>query len=188
MKIIETQLEGILIIEPSVYSDNRGFFMETYRRDRYRSKGVTVDFVQDNFSFSVQGTLRGLHYQQSPHPQAKLVQVMDGEIFDVAVDIRRNSSTFGQWTGIHLSGENKRQFFIPEGFAHGFEVLSKTAMFTYKCSDFYAPECEKGIIWNDPEIGIEWTTAMPILSDRDKELPCLKDIDPLNIQIVEEEE
>jgi dTDP-4-dehydrorhamnose 3,5-epimerase len=184
MKIINTALDGVLIIEPSVYSDERGFFMETYMRDRYKAEGVTAEFVQDNLSYSVQGTLRGLHYQY-PHPQAKLVQVMDGEIFDIAVDIRRGSSTFGQWTGVQLSGENKRQFFIPEGFAHGFEVLSKTAIFTYKCSDFYAPECERGIVWNDPDIGIEWSTKNPILSERDNKLLYLKDIDPLILQDVD---
>lgn len=178
MKIINTALEGVLIIDPSVFSDNRGFFMETYNRDRYKAEGIAAEFVQDNFSFSVQGTLRGLHYQY-PHPQAKLVQVMDGEIYDIAVDIRHGSSTFGQWAGVRLSGEDKRQFFIPEGFAHGFEVLSKTAMFSYKCSEFYSPECEKGIIWNDPDIGVEWSMTEPILSDRDKKLPFLKDIDPL---------
>ena len=186
MKIIETKLNGVLIIEPAVYSDSRGFFMETYNRRRYQDLGLAADFVQDNFSFSVSGTLRGLHYQD-PHPQAKLVQVLDGEIFDVAVDIRKDSPTFGQWIGAHLSRENKRQFFIPEGFAHGFEVLSKTAMFTYKCSDFYAPECEKGVIWNDPDIGIEWATTSPILSDRDNKLPWLKNLDPINLQNVEGE-
>jgi len=184
MKIINTALDGVLIIEPSVYSDNRGFFMETYSRDRYKTEGIEVEFVQDNFSYSVQGTLRGLHYQHL-HPQAKLVQVMDGEIYDIAVDIRHGSSTFGQWTGVRLSGENKRQFFIPEGFAHGFEVLSKTAMFTYKCSEFYSPECEKGIVWNDPDIGVEWSMTEPILSDRDKKLPFLKDINPVILQDIE---
>jgi len=184
MKVINTALDGVLIIEPSVFPDNRGFFMETYNRDRYKAEGITTNFVQDNFSYSVQGTLRGLHYQ-FPHSQAKLVQVLDGEIFDVAVDIRTGSSTFGQWAGVKLSGENKRQFFIQEGFAHGFAVLSKTAMFTYKCSDFYSPESEKGVIWNDPDIGIEWPVTQPILSDRDKKLMFLKDIDQIDLQAVE---
>ncbi|MBW1892781.1 MAG: dTDP-4-dehydrorhamnose 3,5-epimerase [Deltaproteobacteria bacterium] len=184
MKVFSTALDGVLIIEPSVFPDNRGFFMETYNRDRYKAEGIETDFVQDNFSYSVQGTLRGLHYQ-FPHSQAKLVQVLDGAIFDVAVDIRRGSSTFGQWTGAQLSGENKRQFLIPEGFAHGFAVLSKTAMFTYKCSDFYSPECEKGVIWNDPDIGIEWPVTQPILSDRDKKLLFLKNIDQEYLPIVE---
>jgi len=184
MKIINTKLDGVLIIDPSVYSDKRGFFMETYNRDRYKAEGIAEEFVQDNFSYSVQGTLRGLHYQY-PHAQAKLVQVMDGEIYDIAVDIRQGSPSFGQWTGVRLSGENKRQFFIPEGFAHGFEVLSKTVMFTYKCSEFYFPECEKGIIWNDPDIGVEWSMTEPILSDRDKKLPFLKDIDPVILQDIE---
>ena len=158
--------------------------METYNRDRYKAEGIETDFVQDNFSYSVQGTLRGLHYQFL-HSQAKLVQVLDGEIFDVAVDIRCGSSTFGQWTGVQLSGENKRQFLIPKGFAHGFAVLSKTAMFTYKCSEFYSPECEKGIVWNDPDIGVEWSTTEPILSDRDKKLPFLKGIDPVILKDIE---
>ncbi len=158
--------------------------METYNRDRYKAEGIETDFVQDNFSYSVQGTLRGLHYQ-FPHSQTKLVQVLDGEIFDVAVDIKRGSSTFGQWTGVQLSGENKRQFLIPEGFAHGFAVLSKTAMFTYKCSDFYSPECEKGIMWNDPDIGIEWPVTQPILSERDNKLSFLKDTDSKYLPVVE---
>ena len=175
MKVHQTALEGVLILEPSVFHDSRGFFMETYNQARYKAAGIDTDFVQDNISYSIQGTLRGLHYQ-SPHPQAKLVQVMDGEIFDVAVDIRPDSATFGQWAGLHLSGENKRQFFIPEGFAHGFVVLSKTTIFSYKCSDFYSPESEGGIIWNDPDIRIDWPVDNPLLSDRDRSLPALKEI------------
>ena len=146
MKTQKTELDGVLIIEPNVFEDQRGYFFETYNQDRYHEIGIKSDFVQDNLSFSVKGTLRGLHYQH-PNDQAKLVQVILGEVFDVAVDIRRGSATFGKWIGQHLSNDNKLQIFVPEGFAHGFCVLSDTALFHYKCSDFYAPECEGGILW-----------------------------------------
>jgi len=172
MKVFETSLESVLLVEPVVFEDKRGFFVETYRRDRYRALGIPCDFVQDNLSCSVKGTLRGLHYQY-PHPQAKLVQVIQGTIFDVAVDIRRGSPQFGKWTGVELSGLNKRQLYIPEGFAHGFYVLSETALFTYKCGDFYAPECEGGVLWSDPTIGIRWPGGAPILSDKDSRYPLL---------------
>jgi dTDP-4-dehydrorhamnose 3,5-epimerase len=167
MQIIETSLPGVKIIEPDVFGDRRGFFLESYHRKRYREGGVSSDFVQDNLSFSRRGTLRGLHYQL-PHEQAKLVQVLQGEVFDVAVDIRRGSPTFGQWTGARLSAENKRQLFIPEGFAHGFCVLSETALFLYKCSDFYHPECEGGVLWCDPHLGIDWPIEDPVLSEKDR--------------------
>ena len=172
MNIITTQLDGVIIIEPEVFRDNRGFFMETYSRDRYKEAGVVCDFVQDNLSYSMKGTLRGLHFQIK-RPQAKLVQVVTGEIFDVAVDIRPGSSTFGKWAGVYLSEENRRQLFIPEGFAHGFCVISETAYFLYKCSDFYFQHDEGGIIWSDPDIGIDWPVKDPIISEKDKQLPRL---------------
>jgi len=175
LKIIETDLEGVFIIEPDVFEDSRGFFMETYHKQRYRDSDIDSVFVQDNLSSSVWGTLRGLHYQH-PHAQAKIVQVILGEIFDVVVDIRRGSPTFGQWDGIHLSDKNKRQLFISGGFAHGFCVLSETAYFSYKCTDFYSPDDEGGIKWSDPDIGIEWPVKDPILSHKDNQYPFLKDI------------
>ena len=153
MKILETTLAGLLIIEPAVYGDSRGFFTETFQTNRYAEAGIRAPFVQDNLSRSVKHTLRGLHFQIA-RPQGKLVQVVDGEIFDVAVDIRSESPTFGKWEGVLLSGENLRQLYIPEGFAHGFCVLSDTALFSYKCTDFYAPGDEGGICWDDPELGI----------------------------------
>lgn len=172
MNIIKTSLEGILIIEPNVFEDKRGFFMETYNRNRYNEFGIDATFVQDNLSYSLKNTVRGLHYQIE-HPQAKLVQVISGEIFDVAVDIRLGSPTFGKWTGIRLSSENRRQVFIPEGFAHGFCVLSEFAIFHYKCSDFYMPNDEGGIIWSDPDIGIKWPVEKPIVSEKDKQFQKL---------------
>ena len=171
MKLIETGIPGLVVIEPAVYGDDRGFFMETYHRERYIGNGIPSEFVQDNFSYSVKGTLRGLHFQL-PNAQAKLVQVLKGEIFDVAVDIRRGSPTFGKWVGVTLSDANCRQLYIPEGFAHGFAVLSDIVMFTYKCSDFYAPDSEKGIIWNDSDVGIDWPVDDPILSAKDQGFTC----------------
>jgi dTDP-4-dehydrorhamnose 3,5-epimerase len=177
MKVIPTKLKEVLIIEPDVFQDNRGFFMETYHQVRYSENGIDATFLQDNFSYSVQGTVRGLHYQ-FPKPQTKLVQVFTGEIFDVAVDIRKKSPSFGEWVGVHLSERNKRQLYIPEGFAHGFAVLSPIALFTYKCSDFYAPACEGGVMWNDPDLSIQWPLNQPILSEKDEGYCCLKDIEP----------
>lgn len=175
MKILSTPLDGVKIIEPVIFKDPRGAFMETYNEKKYKNNNIVSNFVQDNISFSTRNTLRGLHYQY-PHAQAKLVQVISGEIFDVAMDIRRNSKTFGQWTSVVLSEENNRQLFIPEGFAHGFCVLSETAVFMYKCGDFYSPECEGGIIWSDPNLGIKWPIDNPLLSEKDNEYSCLKDI------------
>jgi dTDP-4-dehydrorhamnose 3,5-epimerase len=175
MKIIATSLEGALIVEPAVFKDDRGFFMETYHQARYSTGGIRRTFVQDNLSYSVQGTLRGLHYQVK-HAQAKLIQVIKGEIFDVVVDIRPTSPTFGQWAGFHLSEQNQRQIFVPEGFAHGFCVLSPSAHCLYKCSDFYAPDDEGGILWSDPGIGIDWPVENPIISVKDKKYPLLKDV------------
>ncbi len=175
MKTQKTELDGVLIIEPDVFKDQRGYFVETYQRQRYTDAGINVDFVQDNLSFSKKGTLRGLHFQH-PHDQAKLVQVIQGEVFDVVADIRRESPTFGKWIGQYLSDENKLQIFVPEGFAHGFCVLSDTALFHYKCSDFYAPECEGGIRWSDPDVAIDWPLDSPIVSDKDAKFSCLRDI------------
>jgi dTDP-4-dehydrorhamnose 3,5-epimerase len=175
MKVVTTPLEGVLIIVPKVFEDNRGFFMEIHHQTRYQQAGINRVFVQDNFSYSVKNTLRGLHYQL-PHPQAKLIQVITGEIYDVAIDIRRGSSTFGKWTGVHLSEKNHRQIFIPEGFAHGFCVLSETAHVLYKCTGFYYPDDERGILWSDPNVGIDWPVADPFLSEKDQRYPNLSDI------------
>ncbi len=183
MKIIPTSLKGLLIVEPEVFQDSRGYFMETYHQDRYREYGIDPCFVQDNLSYSVQGTLRGLHYQIK-HAQAKLVQVISGEIYDVAVDIRSESETFGKWASVHLSGTNKRQFFIPEGFAHGFCVISETTLFSYKCSDVYSPQDEGGVLWSDPHIGIDWPVKNPIISKKDSQYPRLFDILPENLPIL----
>ncbi len=177
MKIIQTALDGVLVIEPRVFSDHRGYFLETYHRTRFRDAGIDAVFVQDNLSFSVRGTLRGLHFQVT-QPQAKLVQVITGEVFDVAVDIRPGSSSFGKWIGEHLSAENHRQIFIPPGFAHGFCVLSQTAHFLYKCSQFYAPQDEGGILWSDPDIGIHWPITDPIVSEKDAAYPGLLALKP----------
>ena len=186
MKVLETALPGVLILEPAVFEDQRGYFLETYHRQRYGEAGLDCSFVQDNLSHSVHGSLRGLHYQY-PHGQAKLVQVITGEVFDVAVDIRRGSPTFGQWIGEKLSDKNRRQMFIPEGFAHGFDVLSDMAIFMYKCSDFYAPGSERGILWSDPDLGIEWPAGRPLLSEKDSKYPCLKDILEENLPVFKDQ-
>jgi len=177
MNVIPTSLDGVFIIEPKVFRDQRGFFLETYHREKYRAFGIDRVFVQDNLSYSAKGTLRGLHYQITK-PQAKLVQVMRGEVFDVAVDIRPGSPDFGKWTGVYLSDSNCRQLFISEGFAHGFCVLSDEAVFCYKCSEFYAPEDEGGILWSDPDIGIEWLIQEPVISDKDARYPRLCERSP----------
>jgi dTDP-4-dehydrorhamnose 3,5-epimerase len=175
MNVIETNLPGVLIMEPKVFGDSRGFFQETWQQRRYEEIGIREQFVQDNLSFSTYGVLRGLHYQQ-PNTQGKLVSVVQGEVFDVVVDIRIGSPTFGQWTGIVLSGDNHRQLWVPPGFAHGFCVLSATTYFTYKCTDVYTPQAEGGIMWNDPDIGIEWPLKNIILSDKDQVYTRLKDV------------
>jgi dTDP-4-dehydrorhamnose 3,5-epimerase len=185
MKILPSSLPEILIIEPSVLQDERGFFMETYQQRRYTEAGIESIFVQDNLSRSVGGTLRGLHYQVK-HAQAKLIQVIEGTIFDVALDIRRGSPYFGQWTSVHLSDENKRQLFLPEGFAHGFCVLSESAQVVYKCTDFYAAEDEGGVLWSDPTLAIAWPISEPLLSEKDSQLPCLADIIPERLPVYEE--
>lgn len=175
MKRIETTLPEVVIIVPDVYRDERGFFLESYRIDKFEKLGIGVRFVQDNHSKSVKGTLRGLHFQY-PHGQGKLVRVTQGEVFDVAVDIRTKSPTFGKWFGTVLNTENMHHMYIPQGFAHGFCVLSDTAELHYKCTDLYVPACDRGILWNDPQIGIRWPVSEPILSKKDQNAPCLTDI------------
>ena len=168
MKRIDTDLPGVCILEPAVHGDERGFFMESYNAKTFLEAGIPHTFVQDNHSRSGRGVLRGLHYQLG-HAQAKLVRVVSGEVFDVAVDVRRGSPTFGKWTGVRLSEQNHRMFFVPEGFAHGFCVLSEVADFLYKCTDFYSPPDERGIIWNDPGVGIDWPLdgREPVISAKD---------------------
>lgn len=175
MKVTKFDIPGVLLIEPKVFEDERGFFMETFNAERYAENGMPGNFVQDNHSKSVKATLRGLHYQIE-RPQGKLVRATRGEVFDVAVDIRKGSPYFGKWVGVFLSEKNKHQFYIPEGFAHGFCVMSDTAEFQYKCTDFYAPEEERGICWNDPDINIDWPIKTPILSEKDMNHPLLANI------------
>ncbi len=175
MEFISTMLEDVLLIRPNVFRDQRGFFTETFRLNNFHQAGIRKPFVQDNLSKSVRNTLRGLHYQLV-RPQAKLVMVTSGEILDVAVDLRRSSSTFGKHVSYRLSDKNNEILYIPEGFAHGFFVLSETATFQYKCTDYYYPEGERGVRWNDPEIGITWPVDAPILSDKDKNLPLLSEM------------
>lgn len=176
MNVIQTDLRGVLIVEPIFHGDSRGFFVETYQKERYLQNGIEVDFVQDNLSYSKRGILRGLHYQY-PQAQDKLVQVLEGEILDVAVDIRKGSPTFGHAVTVHLSSDNKRQLFVPKGFAHGFCVLSEMALFSYKCSDFYNPKTEGGILWSDPDLKIDWPIPRPQLSEKDRSYPRLKAIE-----------
>jgi dTDP-4-dehydrorhamnose 3,5-epimerase len=177
MRRIETDIRGMCVLEPKLFSDERGFFLETYNESVFRSLGITESFVQDNHSCSVKGTLRGLHYQLK-HAQAKLCRVVRGEVMDVAVDIRRRSPTFGRYFALRLSAENKLQLYIPPGLAHGFLVLSDSAEFLYKCSDFYHPEDEYGIAWNDPEIGIPWPIKEPVLSVKDQQNLFLSAVPP----------
>jgi dTDP-4-dehydrorhamnose 3,5-epimerase len=174
MNVLRCELEGLLIIEPKVFGDARGFFMETWNQRRYAEAGLTLEFVQDNLSLSRRGILRGLHFQ-NPGAQGKLVAVLQGEVFDVAVDIRRASATFGRWHGLVLSAENKRQFFVPPGFAHGFVVLSETALFAYKCTEYYSPQHELTIAWNDPDIAVRWPVETPLLSEKDSRGLRLRD-------------
>jgi len=172
MRVIPTELPGVLIIEPQVFEDNRGFFFESYNAREFARHGIEDVFVQDNHSRSVRHTLRGLHYQ-APPGQAKLVRVVSGEVFDVAVDVRWGSPTFGRWVSVILSAENKRQLYIPAGFAHGFCVTSESADFLYKVTSYYSPPDERGIAWDDPDLAIPWPTTQPILSERDKHHPRL---------------
>ena len=176
MKISKTKLEGVVIIEPDVFGDNRGFFMESWNKKKMAEAGLDYDFVQDNHSKStVKGTLRGIHFQKGDKAQAKLVRCVKGAVLDVAVDLRRNSSTFKQWVGVELSEENKKQLLIPRGFGHGFVTLTDDVEFLYKADNYYAPEADAGIRWNDPDIGVEWGVENLILSEKDKKNPFLKD-------------
>lgn len=175
MRAIPTDLSGVIIIEPDVHHDARGFFLETYHLEKYRALGMDAPFVQDNHSRSTFGTIRGLHLQVR-RPQAKLIRVVEGEIYDVAVDVRRGSPTFGRWVGVKLSADQFRQCYIPAGFAHGFSVLSPAAQVEYKCTDVYDPADELGIAWNDPALAISWLVERPILSERDQRHPSLKDV------------
>ncbi|MDO4736067.1 MAG: dTDP-4-dehydrorhamnose 3,5-epimerase [Bacteroidia bacterium] len=181
MNIIKTDIEGVLILEPKVFGDHRGYFFESFSQRDFNSNVAEVKFVQDNESKSCYGVLRGLHFQKQPHAQSKLVRVVKGAVLDVAVDIRKGSPTFGKYVAVELSQENHRQFFIPRGFAHGFVVLSEEAIFQYKCDDFYAPECEGAIAWNDPDLGIDWRVPLEeiILSGKDMNHPRLKDAEGL---------
>ncbi len=175
MKFLQTELEGVLVVEPDVHRDDRGFFLESYHVGKYAEGGIDAVFVQDNHSKSARGTLRGLHAQWR-RPQGKLVRVLDGEVFDVAVDMRRGSPTFGRWVGVTLNTENHRQIWVPPGFLHGFCVVSETAEVEYKCTDLYDPGGELGVLWNDPDIGIEWPVDSPVLSTKDKAAPRLREV------------
>mgnify|MGYP003303650780 FL=1 len=179
MKIIETEIQGLFIIEPDVYGDSRGYFFESFNKRRFEEQtGINVDFVQDNESRSTYGVVRGLHFQRPPHAQAKLVRVVSGRVLDVAVDLREGSPTYGRHVAVELSGENHRQVFIPKGFAHGFSVLSEEAVFQYKCDDYYAPETEGAVAWDDPDIAIDWRIPADkmILSEKDKKHPRLSEL------------
>ena len=178
INVVRTEIEGLVIIEPAVFSDERGYFMETYNREVFEKNGLTMDFVQDNESKSKKGVLRGLHFQ-TKFPQGKLVRVLSGEVYDIGVDLRKGSKTYGQYAGVILSGENKKMFYVPEGFAHGFLVLSDEAVFTYKCTNLYHPEFDGGIIYSDFDINIAWPTeGIPeiLLSEKDRVLPTLREI------------
>ncbi|MGO9605602.1 MAG: dTDP-4-dehydrorhamnose 3,5-epimerase [Candidatus Binataceae bacterium] len=177
MKRVETELPGVCVLEPEVFGDARGLFFETYHQEKFAQLGIETRFVQDNQSLTRQGILRGLHYQLA-HPQAKLCRVISGEVFDVAVDIRVGSPTFGRWAGVVLSATNKRQLFIPRGFAHGFIVRSEVAEFLYKCDEFYHPEDECGVLWSDPGLAIGWGDSKPQLASRDASYPELSQISP----------
>ena len=178
VRVSKTPIEGLRVVEPQVFEDARGYFMESYHRRDFADAGIDVEFVQDNQARSVKGTLRGLHFQKR-HPQAKLVRVLQGRVFDVAVDIRQGSPTFGRWHGEILDAESRRQFFVPVGFAHGYLVLTDTAVFAYKCSDFYYPDDEGGLLWSDPDVGVEWPLqgiGEPLLSEKDRQMPGLSDL------------
>ena len=175
MKIVQTQLPGCVVLEPRVFGDARGFFFEGWNKERFEAEGLQMDFVQSNVSSSSRGVLRGLHYQW-PRPQGKLVSVLEGEVYDVAVDIRQGSPTFGKHASVILSAENRRQFWIPEGFAHGFAVLSERALFHYMCTDVYVAEADSGLRWNDADVAVDWPISNPTLSAKDEAAPFLKDI------------
>jgi dTDP-4-dehydrorhamnose 3,5-epimerase len=182
MRCMETALPGVLIIEPEIFRDARGFFLESYHRAKFAEMGVADEFVQDNHSCSVRRTLRGLHYQMH-RPQAKICRVIEGDALDVAVDIRLGSPTFGKWVGVVLSAEKQNQIYIPPGFAHGFLATSESVQFLYKCSEFYLPDDEYGVLWNDPDLGIAWGEREPLLSEKDRRLPTLAKIPPTLLPI-----
>ncbi len=181
MKVIRTEIEGLAIIEPGVFEDSRGYFFESFSERDFSEQVAPVRFVQDNESRSSYGVVRGLHFQKPPHTQAKLVRVVKGRVLDVAVDLRTGSPTYGKYHAVELTEENRRQFFIPKGFAHGFSVLSDTAVFQYKCDEYYAPLSEGSVLWNDPEIGVDWGIPVEdvILSEKDSVSPLLKDLDKI---------
>lgn len=180
MKVVETELPGVLIVEPDRFGDDRGYFQEIWHASRYRDAGIAGPFVQDNLSLSRHGVLRGLHFQ-NPNAQGKLVYVLRGEVFDVAVDVRAGSPTFGKWTGATLSGDNGRQLYVPAGFAHGFCVTGDHALFAYKCTDFYNPGTEGTVRWDDPAIGIDWPISEPVVSEKDAAASSLTDLDPARL-------
>ena len=177
MEIIKTSIEGLLIIKPNVFNDERGYFFESYNKERLAKEGIAIDFVQDNESKSAKGVLRGLHFQKPPYAQGKLVRVIKGSVMDVAVDLRKDSPTYGKWESVVLNEENKLQFWIPEGFAHGFVTLEDDTIFAYKCTNVYNKESEGSILWNDPDINIEWNIKNPILSEKDKISPLFKNFE-----------
>lgn len=179
MEIIKTEIEGLIIIKPKVFEDDRGYFYESYNKERFREAGIDMEFVQDNQSFSSKGVLRGLHFQNPPYEQGKLVRVITGSVIDIAVDIRKNSHTYGKWVSVELTAENRLMFWIPPGFAHGFVTLEDNTTFFYKCTGLYNKESEGGIIWNDPDLDIDWKIENPSLSEKDKECPLFRDLDSM---------
>ena len=177
MEVIKTKIKGLLIVEPQVFGDERGFFLETYNQEKYKEAGIKYDFVQDNLSKSAKGVLRGLHYQVNPYAQGKLIQVIQGAVLDVAVDIRFGSPTFGQHVSVELNEKNKKQFWVPPGFAHGFISLENNTIFSYKCAGLYSPESERGIAWNDSDLNIDWKIKNPTVSEKDGKNKLFKDIE-----------
>jgi dTDP-4-dehydrorhamnose 3,5-epimerase len=175
MEITKTEIEGLLILQPKIWRDERGYFFESFREDIFRKLNLDLNFVQDNQSLSQRGTIRGLHFQKAPHEQGKLVRVLQGRVLDVALDIRKNSATYGKYFAIELSADNQTQFFIPPGFAHGFSTLEDNTIFCYKCTNYYDKASEGGVLYNDPALGIDWKVEALFVSDKDKELPELKD-------------
>lgn len=175
MEITKTDIEGLLILQPKIWRDERGYFFESFREDVFKKLNLDLNFVQDNQSLSQRGTIRGLHFQKAPHEQGKLVRVLQGKVLDVALDIRKNSATYGKYFAIELSAENQTQFFIPPGFAHGFSTLEDNTIFCYKCTNYYDKASEGGVLYNDPALGIDWKVEGLFVSDKDKELPVLKD-------------
>lgn len=175
MEVVETKLKGVVVFKPKVFEDARGYFLESYNRQVFHAAGIDAEFVQDNQSLSQKGVLRGLHFQNPPHAQGKLVRVITGAVFDVAVDIRKDSATYGEWYGVDLTEENKWMMYIPPGFAHGFLTLRDNTIFSYKCTNFYNKASEDCLLWNDPEIGISWNTDIPLLSDKDLQGKLIKD-------------